>query len=146
MNLLSLISFIVVAIFTMFLIYKIVQEIRDNYEDRNEDQYVLSLVKEIRSIDPKVDKVVDNLKFYAGNRSYTINKKNVYLCKNDENGVLYRKNQLVLVLIHEIAHALCDEIGHTEKFNQIFDDLLEKAAKNGVYDPNIPHVSNYCQY
>ena len=146
MNLLSLTSFIVVAIFTMFLIYKIVQEIRDNYEDRNEDQYVLSLVKEIRSIDPKVDKVVDNLKFYAGNRSYTINKKNVYLCKNDENGVLYRKNQLVLVLIHEIAHALCDEIGHTEKFNQIFDDLLEKAAKNGVYDPNIPHVSNYCQY
>jgi len=146
MNLLSLTSFIVVVIFTTFLIYKIIQEIRDNYEDRNEDQYVLSLVKEIRSIDPAVDKVVDNLKFYAGNRSYTINKKNVYLCKNDENGVLYRKNQLVLVLIHEISHALCDEIGHTDKFNQIFDDLLEKAAKNEVYDPNIPHVSNYCQY
>jgi hypothetical protein len=124
MSFLSIISMVVAVAVIVFLMYKIMKEIRDNYEDREEDPYVLSLVSEIRHIDPRVNKVVDNLKFYAGNRSYTINKKNVYLCKNDENNKLYDKNQLVLVLIHEISHALCDEIGHTDKFNQILDDLL----------------------
>lgn len=136
----------------LYLIYVITKEIRDNYEDKIEDPYVLSLIALIRKVHPKVDGIVDHLKFYEGNKSYTINKKYVHLCKYDENGSLYDRNQLVLVLLHEIAHALCDEIGHTDKFQNILDELLIYAEQhtdnNGkkLYDPNIKHVENYCNY
>lgn len=150
MNILRFLSIVVACLLLIYLLYKITQEIRDNYEDKNEDPYVLSLIAEIRKIDPAVDKIVDHLKFYEGKKSYTINKTYVHLCKFDENGELYNKNQLVLVLIHELAHTLSSDIGHTDKFYAIMDDLLAKAEKTigsdlkPIYDPSIPHVSNYC--
>ena len=125
---------------------KILQEIRDNYENQTEDDDVLRLVDKVRQVDPKVDDIVDHLKFFEGRKSYTINKKYVHICKNDKNGKLYQENQLVLVLLHEIAHALCDEVGHTDKFSRILDDLLAKAARKKVYNPNIPHIPDYCEY
>jgi len=146
MNILKLGTTIIAIILLIYLIYKISKEIRDNFEDQNEDPYVLQLVQEIRHIDPSVDNIVDKLKFFEGNKSYTINKTYVHLCKKDKDGNIYHKNQLVLVLLHEIAHALCNEVGHTTKFNEILNDLLAKAEKHGVYDSKIPHVPNYCEY
>ena len=61
-------------------------------------------------------------------------------------GNIYPENQLIHVLLHEIAHSVCDEIGHTDKFNQILDIFLIEAEKNGLYDPKIPPIVNYCQY
>lgn len=93
----------------------------------------------------KVDKEkVDDLNFYEGDKSYTINKKNVYLCLKDENGEYYNENMLTYVALHELAHSLCDEIGHTKKFHKIFDNLLVKAEKKGIYNPSLPLESNYC--
>jgi hypothetical protein len=130
----------------LFLFYKIIMEVRDNYENQQEDEYVLSLVQDISRIHPKVAQVVEELKFFKGDKSYTLDKKYVYICKNDKKtGELYHRNQLILVLLHEISHALCDEVGHTEKFETIFDELLEYATKAGVYNPNIPSVQNYCE-
>lgn len=148
MSSLSYILAICLAVFLIiFILYSIFNEIRDNYEDKQEDDYTKELIKEIRTIDPSVDRIVDNLKFFdGGNRSYTINKKYVHLCKVDANGEMYNKNQLVLVLIHEISHALCDEVGHTQKFNQILENLLEKASAKGVYNPNIKSIPDYCSY
>ena len=37
-------------------------------------------------------------------------------------------------------------IGHTDKFNQILDIFLIEAEKNGLYDPKIPPIVDYCQY
>ena len=48
------------------------------------------------------------------------------------------------VAIHELAHVLCDEIGHTEKFYEIFNNLLDKAENLNIYDSDIPIISNYC--
>jgi hypothetical protein len=39
---------------------------------------------------------------------------------------------------------LCTEIGHTEKFAQVFEELLRQAAKRGLYDPRIPPLTDYC--
>ena len=148
-------KFVIISVYTIllvFLIYKITQQIKDNYENQPEDPYTLNLINEIRHIDPDLNRVVDRLKFFEGNKSYTINKTYVHLCKYDENGELYNRNQLVLVLLHEAAHALCDEVGHTEKFQAILDDLLIKAEKHTdkygkkIYDPTIKHVDNYCNY
>jgi hypothetical protein len=130
----------------LFLFYKIIMEVRDNYENQQEDEYVLSLVQDISRIHPKVAQVVEELKFFKGDKSYTLDKKYVYICKNDKKtGELYHRNQLILVLLHEISHALCDEVGHTEKFEKIFDELLDYATKSCVYNPNIPSVQNYCE-
>ena len=139
--------FTLFGIFTiLYVFYRILIEIRDNYENQREDEYVRLLVERIRRIDPRVDVVVDQLRFFEGDKSYTIDKKYVFLCKRDKKtGEQYHNNQLVLVLIHEISHALCDEVGHTPKFEAIFEDLLEKASRAGVYDDSIPHVDGYCE-
>lgn len=139
-------SVILGVILLMLLICKILYEIRDNYENQIEDDDVLALVEQIRHVDPKVNQIVDRLKFFEGRKSYTINKTYVHICKKDKNGKIYARNQLVLVLLHEISHALCDEIGHTDKFNRILDDLLEKASRKGIYDPSIPNIPDYCEY
>lgn len=88
---------------------------------------------------------VKNLKLYKGNKSYTINKKKIYLCLRDKNGEYYPINMLLYVLIHEFAHYLNkDDIGHTEKFHKIFEQLLDKAYELGIYNPSIPPLDNYC--
>lgn len=140
------VSVILGVILLMLLVCKILYEIRDNYENQIEDDDVLALVEQIRNVDPKVNQIVDRLKFFEGRKSYTINKTYVHICKKDKHGKIYARNQLVLVLLHEISHALCDEIGHTDKFNRILDDLLEKASRKGIYDPSIPNIPDYCEY
>jgi len=140
------VSVILGVILLLLLICKILYEIRDNYENQIEDDDVLALVEQIRNVDPKVNQIVDRLKFFEGRKSYTINKTYVHICKKDKHGKIYARNQLVLVLLHEISHALCDEIGHTDKFNRILDDLLEKASRKGIYDPSIPNIPDYCEY
>ena len=78
--------------------------------------------------------------------SYTINKKNIHICMKDKDGDYYDRNMLIYVLIHELAHVICDEIGHTEKFHEINDELLEHAIKSGVYDPTQPIPIDYCDH
>lgn len=138
--------FIIIGILLiLYVFYKFIMEIRDNYEIQQEDEYILTLIQSIRKIHPEVDKIIDDLKFFEGDKSYTLDKKYVFLCKYDKKtGELYNKNQLILVLIHEISHALCDEIGHTQKFDMIFEELLDCAVREGIYDPNIPSVKDYC--
>jgi hypothetical protein len=90
--------------------------------------------------------VLNEISIYKGDKSYTINKEKVFLCLLDENGEYYHINSLMYVFLHETAHVLCDEIGHTEKFHEIFQDLLLQAADLGIYNPNIPMISDYCTY
>lgn len=85
-----------------------------------------------------------NVELYVGDKSYTINKKKVFICLKDEKGRYYSRNMLCYVILHEYAHMLCDELDHTDKFRQIFEDLLAKASARGLYNPNIPPISNYC--
>lgn len=88
--------------------------------------------------------VMDEIDLYRGNKSYTINKQKVYLCLKDQNKQYYNQNMLTYVLAHEIAHVLNNEVGHTEKFNTIFDALLSKMSQEGVYDPSKRIDDQYC--
>jgi histidyl-tRNA synthetase len=133
-------------ILIILLSYEIITEIGENYEDKPQNELVLKIVNKLKKAHPEIEKVVPNLKFFEGRKSYTINKKYVFICLKDEKGQLYHNNQLVLVILHEIAHALCDEIGHTDKFQSILDDLLISAENVGLYDSTIPHIPNYCEY
>ena len=81
-----------------------------------------------------------------GEKSYTLNKEDIFLCLKDENDKYYEDNMLIYVLLHEVAHSICPEIGHTDLFKEIFDALLDKATEMKIYDKNIPVIKNYCLY
>lgn len=108
----------------------------------------------VRVMDEKVDHIknklieyfpeLDQIKVFSGNRSFTIDKKEIFLCLRDENGDYYNDNMLTYVLLHELSHVLCDEIGHTKKFFDIFDQVLAHAEANNVYDSSQPIIQNYC--
>jgi len=91
-------------------------------------------------------RMLNEISLFKGNKSYTINKEHIYMCLKDEDNNYYDENMLIYVLLHEIAHSICDEIGHTKKFHKIFDTLLDKAHEMNIYDPNLPLVRNYCNY
>ena len=90
--------------------------------------------------------ILNEISLYKGDKSYTINKHKIYLCLTDENGEYYNDMMLLHVLIHEICHCLCDEIGHTEKFNDMLEALLDEAHNIGVYNKEYPLIQNYCTY
>lgn len=92
-------------------------------------------------------KIIQGLTFKSSNESYTVNKRHVHLClRNRESGNPYPMNMLMYVALHEIAHVVCPEIGHTPLFHTTFDELLKDAEEAGVYDSSIPLIDNYCGY
>lgn len=89
--------------------------------------------------------ILNNVTIVEDNESYTINKRVIHLCtKSPRNGEYYDKNTLMFVVLHELSHVICDDIGHTDKFLQINRAILNFAIKNGYYDPSKPFVENYC--
>lgn len=89
--------------------------------------------------------VVKKLKLCKGSTSYTIDKNTTYLCVIDENtGKYYEKNMLMHVFLHELAHVICDEIGHTKLFDDIFKQLMDESHDFGIYDKYAPLLADYC--
>ena len=88
--------------------------------------------------------IMGKIILYRGNKSFTINKKDTFICLKDTNGSYYKNNMLIYVTAHEISHSLTDEVGHTKKFYRIYDALLKELERDGIYDPNIPINENYC--
>jgi hypothetical protein len=129
--------FIVVVVIVFFVLTRFVEEFK------KEDPMLHTIRNKIRPLHPEM---VDHITLLEDTKSYTINKKKVYLCLKDENGEYYDDNMLVFVAIHELAHVICDEIGHTDKFQSIFQDLLNKAADLNIYDPSVAPIQNYCEY
>jgi hypothetical protein len=113
------------------------------YEKYVEDDPMLIDIRNTLSpVFPDINKVI----LLKGKKSYTINKKKIHICLKDEGGNYYDKNMLIYVTLHELAHVRCDEVGHTEKFHRIFQEILQEAVLKGVYNSKIPIIKNYCEY
>lgn len=123
-------------------IFSIYTHVLENFKPQSDDPVMLTVRQKLLQVHPEAV----NLEFYESNKSYTINKRKVHLCLKDQNGDYYNENMLTYVGLHELAHVLCDEVGHTEKFYRIFDDLLAKAHEMGLYDPSIPIIQDYCMH
>jgi len=90
--------------------------------------------------------ILKELVMVEDSESYTINKRVIHLCTRDpRNGKMYDKNTLMFVVLHELAHVLCSEIGHTTNFLNINTALIQYAVSRGFYDPTKPFIKNYCQ-
>lgn len=129
-----------IIVTALVFLYVVTNRIHEKYLE--EDPVLMELKQELVACFPEIDNAI----LLKGKKSYTINKKHIYICLKDEKGEYYNRNMLKYVILHELAHVLCDEIGHTEKFHKIFEEILKKAIKCGVYDDRIPTIKNYCEY
>ena len=127
------------------IVYSKKQIIQNYY--KYEDSKIDVLKEKIGRVIPEIHHV----ELYGSNKSFTIDKKVSYICLKDANGSYYQDNMLVYVILHELAHVLCDEVRppneeHTPKWEAIFKELLARAEAGGVYNSKIPILSDYCGY
>lgn len=75
--------------------------------------------------------------------SFSVNKgEELSIClKSKKTGDLHNINILMYVVIHEMAHFACPEIGHGPLFQKIFKKFLEEAINIGIYK-----YENYSKY
>jgi hypothetical protein len=144
----SWILIIILILLSIFLIYKQIEDFT-----LQDDPMIDELKKELEPLKnienfrgKNLKEIIDNLKIYKGDKSYTINKEKIFLCLKDEKNNYYNKNILMYVLAHEISHVLSESVGHTDEFHDIFQDLLAKITDLGLYNPSIPIDKNYCNY
>ena len=82
----------------------------------------------------KRTKIYEN-KLNSNTTSYSVNKGEEFVfclrCKVTKQ--LHPLNLLTYVAVHEMAHAGCPEIGHTQLFNRIFRFYLNVAKEYGIY-------------
>jgi len=107
---------------------------------RPQDPLLAELKSQLEVLHPKLK----NIELYEGSKSYTLNKKRVYICLKDSFGRYYNRNLLVYVITHEYSHIICPSIGHTDEFFEIFHNLLNKATDLGLFNPSIPVSKDYC--
>jgi len=69
--------------------------------------------------------------------AYSVNKgEQLALCLRDaKDDTFIELNLIIFVAIHEIAHVMTDEVGHTTKFWDNMRYLLEEGSKIGIYSP-----------
>lgn len=139
LTILYIIIGIISTILLIYFIHNLYKNSIDRY-DKFDDPKLDELRNRISSVIPEIK----NVKLFGSNKSFTINKKEIFLCLKDKNGTYYDNNMLTYVLLHELAHVLCDEIGHTDKFRQIFRNLLKRAENGGIYNSSKPPLDNYC--
>ena len=148
-------SIILFFIIVGFIIWLVVMQIEE-YK-LQDDPKLVELKKRIAPLFMKKDykgllcdmnsgDILNKISLYKGDKSYTINKQKIFLCLKDENGSYYDDMMRMYVLLHELSHVLCDEVGHTQKFHDIFDEMLEESHKQGVYDNSYAIIQDYCQY
>lgn len=129
---------LIIIILIIFGLFYIISYIRE--EQLLKDPRIVDLKTKLSGVFPELNKA----KVMKGNSSYTLNKQKIYIC-TEKNGVKYDDNMLTYVTLHELAHVLCDEVGHTPKFMEIFSGLLDRAEHYGLYDPDMKKVKNYCK-
>jgi predicted metal-dependent hydrolase len=83
------------------------------------------------------------------NTSYSINKgEKIVLCLRSKDGQnrIVKKNVIMFVALHEMAHIMTLSVGHTKEFWDNFEFLLREASKIGIYEEidfnSSPH--SYC--
>lgn len=83
----------------------------------------------------------------SGYTSYSVNKgEKLILCIRQKDKSFVEKNVILYVAIHELAHIMTSEIGHTQSFWNNFKFILQEAIDIKVYrrvDFNM-HPQEYC--
>jgi Zn-dependent peptidase ImmA (M78 family) len=65
--------------------------------------------------------------YYTRSCSYTLNKTKIFINTDGKS-----KGRVNLEIIHEFTHCLCKEIGHTEDYWTLFNEILSKAIHDCI--------------
>ena len=125
------------------LTYVLYRLVKSREHLRYKDPMIESIQQDLFKLHPKARE----LTYSASDKSFTEDKKDMFLCIKDEVGNYYPRNFLMYVAIHELAHAISksyDDNHNGREFNENFDMLLDKASRIKIYDPSIPLLQNYC--
>lgn len=69
-----------------------------------------------------------------GYTSYSVNKgERIVMCIRQTNGTFVDANVVVYVAVHELAHIMTTDVGHTPLFWSNFRFLLREAIEIGIY-------------
>lgn len=100
---------------------------------------------DLKEYKPYIDQLVNNFnhntEIYETDpsselTSYSVNKgEELSIClKSKKTGQLHNINLLMYVVIHEMSHFACPEIGHGNLFQKIFKKFVEVAIKINLYN------------
>jgi len=94
--------------------------------DSDNQQILNTLSHNLKILSPTTNFVLSENR--VSNNTFTLDKKYIFICLKNKN-----LNTLMYVAIHELAHIVSKEYGHTTEFIMHFQDLLKKAIELGVY-------------
>ncbi|MBL4898281.1 MAG: hypothetical protein JKX76_01410 [Colwellia sp.] len=133
----SICLLVIIVALASWMIYKQIEEYN------SPDDYIDALKLKLAPVYPGIM----DIPIKKGEKSFTINKKEIFLCMEDQNGEYYPEHVYVHVLLHECAHVLAkNTIGHTPEFYKMFDGLVKKAESLGIYDSRKPIPKDYCDF
>ena len=123
-----------IILFIVFYIFNAEEYLSKDTDVTDIKQKLLPFFPELRSV-----------KLMRGEKSYTLGKYRIFVCTRDKKtNQLYDDNTLTHVILHELAHTICRERGHTGSFFEIFDGLLTRATDMGLFDPDKNIKEDYC--
>jgi hypothetical protein len=135
-------TYILIALIIIVIIVIVIMGFRIQEKFEEADPMLVYLKETISKCFPEIDSTI----LLKGKKSYTINKKRIHLCLTDEKGDYYDKHMLMYVTLHELAHVICTEVGHTDEFYRVFNKVLDRAEKHGLHDRRKPLIKDYCEY
>lgn len=105
------------------------------------------VLEELKKNLVKIDPSFGTIHIYPSGETYAHNKRDIYICIQNQDGKYYDMNTLVYVSLHEIAHIITrgEKEDHDEKFLKNFSILLKKAREKGVFDGRKPIPKDYCK-
>ena len=86
-----------------------------------------------KNYDPRsLSETIDGAKY----TSYSVNKgEKISICIRSKDNDMVDDNTILFVVIHELAHVMTEEVGHTPLFWSNMKYLLEEGKNAGIYSP-----------
>lgn len=106
---------------------------------RRDAALLRDVVSQLPELDPDIKQLVrrfDETKIIGGSETYTLYKKRIVLCIENDTNFSEEDNHVVRLLgvIHEMAHVMTPEYGHGDNFWQNFGILMHQAELTGIID------------
>lgn len=125
----------------IFKLIEYLNEHKNNLEYIEYKNYIEQLNERI------INTIIIESESNNGYTSYSINKgeKLVFCLRSKEKENIHDINLIMYVVLHEMSHIACPEIGHTQLFKKIFAFLTTIAIKLNIYK-KIPFETESKEY
>jgi hypothetical protein len=110
-----------------------------------DDTNSVPMLKKVRDNFARMNPAYTSIPLAEGDSAYTENKNHITLCLRDpKTGSAYDENTIMYVALHELAHVVTHSQGHGDEFKANFNEILKRAADQGIYNPTLEIPSDYC--